>query len=241
MDKPSLTLAFDDDVDAAPKDRRRTVVAVAALAVMALGAGGYLLLGTGADAAVDAAAAAPAAAPAVASPSPSASPVEPVTRPAGTTGRSARNPFQVLYAAPAGGGAGAPPAADGGGDGVAEPDAPAAAPLPAQDPVAVGPVPDGPFPDDGSTDVPAPADGGGQRLQQLVLTGVSGADGSRSAVFTLDGARTTVAVGASFGSGDTLLLLSLQEGPDQGQWTAVVQVGQGDPFDVVTGQPVSVA
>lgn len=236
MDNPSLTMPFDDDTDgAAPKDRRRTVVAVAALAVTALGAGGYLLLGTGPDAAVDAAAAAPAAAPAPAVASPSPSPVEPVTRSAGTVGRSARNPFQVLYVAPAEGGTGAAPDAAAGGTG-ADPDGGASPALPDGAPVPVGPVPD-----EGSIALPVPAEGGGQALQQLVLTGVQGADGSRSAVFTLDGVRTTVAVGGSFGSGDALLLLSLQEGPDQGQWTAVVQLGQGDPFDVVTGQPVSVA
>ena len=45
-------------------------------------------------------------------------------------------------------------------------------------------------------------------------------------------------MGESFGPSGSLLLLSLQEGPDEGQWTAVLQLGQGDPFDVVTGAPV---
>ena len=57
----------------------------------------------------------------------------------------------------------------------------------------------------------------------------------QTAVLTVDGASQTVRVGDDFGPDGSLLLLSLQQGPDDGQWTAVVQRGSGDPFDVVTG------
>jgi hypothetical protein len=69
----------------------------------------------------------------------------------------------------------------------------------------------------------------------MALLSVDGGQAARTAVFTIDGAQQRVAVGESFGPSDSVLLLSLQQGPDAGQWTAVVQLGQGEPFDVVTG------
>ena len=50
----------------------------------------------------------------------------------------------------------------------------------------------------------------------------------------------TAKVGETFGPTKEIRLISLQEGPGSGQWTAVLQVGDGGPFDAVTGQAVSV-
>ena len=75
----------------------------------------------------------------------------------------------------------------------------------------------------------------------LALLRTEGTDTARSAVFTVDGAEQVVAVGEAFGADGSLLLLSLQQGPEQGGWTAVVQQGSGDPFDVVTGVPVALS
>ena len=63
------------------------------------------------------------------------------------------------------------------------------------------PAPVGPVSDDDPAAAPPPVDDDGPTAQQLLLTGVSGPDSARSAVFTLDGVRTPVAVGDSFGSG----------------------------------------
>jgi hypothetical protein len=94
-----------------------------------------------------------------------------------------------------------------------------------------------PAPRDTSTG--APGAGGASLVgRQLSLTRVEAAGEEFVAVLSLEGAAMRVGVGASFGPGGELLLLSLQQGPADGQWTAVVQRGQGEPFDVVTGTPV---
>ncbi|CAA9347926.1 MAG: hypothetical protein AVDCRST_MAG07-2803, partial [uncultured Frankineae bacterium] len=79
---------------------------------------------------------------------------------------------------------------------------------------------------------PAPA----RRL--LALTRVEARGGSFAAVLTIDGVPVRVRVGETFGPGGGLRLVSLQQGPAAGQWTAVVRPGSAQPFDVVTGTPV---
>ena len=236
MDKPSTLDAPDDELLPAPAPDRRRALVVGALALTALGAGGVLLLGGGgADAVDDAPVAAPAAQVAV-TPAPSASPPPSPAPPVRSTGRSARNPFLVLAgaqaAAPAAGGATATaPAAPG----AAVPDLGAPAGTGTGSGPGTAPGTGGaPLPGGVPTVEPVPAG-------ELALVGVQGADAARSAVFTVGGTRETVAVADSFGPDGSLLLLSLQEGPEPGQWTAVVQRGQADPFDVVTGQPVALA
>jgi hypothetical protein len=59
-------------------------------------------------------------------------------------------------------------------------------------------------------------------------------------VLSLDGKALRAAAGTRFGPGGELLLVSVQQGPEASQWTAVVQRGRGTPFDVVTGTPVRI-
>ena len=94
-----------------------------------------------------------------------------------------------------------------------------------------------PAPPGTSTGTP-PSGGASLVGRQLSLTRVEAAGEDFVAVLSLDGTPSRVAVGASFGPGGELLLLSLQQGPVDGQWTAVVQRGRAEPFDVVTGTPV---
>lgn len=217
MTEPSfLASASDDEVPA--DGRRRTVVAVGALLSVALCAGGWLLLSGSSDA--DAGLGVPPGTPVAAAATPTPSPTVPAVEPVAV--QDGRNPFRALYTAPE-----AAPADAGGVDGSTAEAAPAA-------PAAVGQAGTAPLaaPAAGpSATTPAPS-------RSLVLVRVHGTGESRTAVFRLDGAEAQVTVGDSFGGTGQLLLLSLQEG-DGGAWTAVVQVGAGDPFDVVTGQPVT--
>ena len=73
-----------------------------------------------------------------------------------------------------------------------------------------------------------------------MLTDVYGTDAERSAVFVVDGKQMIAQVGTVFGPTAEIKLVKLQEGPQDDQWTATLQVGDGDPFDVVTGEAVFV-
>lgn len=159
--------------------------------------------------------------------------------------RRGRDPFRGPAAV--GGGAGTP---DATGEGTApdpeaqppssgpqvQPALDGALPISAPAPGAVGEPGDGLVGDPGGQ----PGDSGGDetdgRMRSVSLVRVGA---QQTAVLAVDGAAQTVRVGDDFGPGGALLLLSLQEGPDDGQWTAVVQRGSGDPFDVVTGQPAT--
>jgi hypothetical protein len=74
---------------------------------------------------------------------------------------------------------------------------------------------------------------------ELILLRVLGEGADRSAVFTIDGTEQTAKVGGIFGPTSQILLRELTEAPE-GVWTATLQVGDGDPFDVVTGEPAYV-
>jgi hypothetical protein len=78
------------------------------------------------------------------------------------------------------------------------------------------------------------------REHPLVLRSVAGTGDALTATFVIDGHRTTARPGASFGPIGEIRLVSLQQGPAADQWTAVLQVGDGEPFDVVTGDTVAV-
>lgn len=115
-------------------------------------------------------------------------------------------------------------------DGAPQVDAPAATVEVPQAPV--------PLPPATGTSTDAPSSGVASLTgRRLSLTRVEGAGEDLVAVLALDGTPMRARVGASFGPGGELLLLSLQQGPAESQWTAVVQRGRGEPFDVVTGSP----
>lgn len=235
MSEPTLPLPADLAEDVAPPtSRRRAVLAVGGLGVVALAALGMLVLTGPAEG--DLELGLPAGNPAAAAPpSPTAGPAEqpvvtaqvqrgrdPFRAPAGATGTSSG-------VAP---GATAPEPAEPAGGASGPGGAPAQAPGQDSGPPAVGePVADGG--EDGA------ADGGGDGVASTVT--LVRVVGDQTAVLTVDGTSHTVRVGDGFGPAGSLLLLSLQEGPDDGQWTAVVQRESGDPFDVVSGSPATVA
>ena len=212
-----------DDTEGSPSSSRKAVLGLGALGAVGVVLAATVLLAGGDDlddlGTPPAAAAAVPAAEASATPSPAPS----VRFPDAEQVRNGRNPFEALYTAPS-----AVP--DTAVPGMPDPAAPT---VPGPAGGSAGPGASGGTGAQPPVEVPATA-------RSLALLRVSGQDPSRTAVFTLDGAELPVAVGESFGPAADLLLLSLQQGPDTGGWTAVVQVGQGDPFDVVTGTPVSV-
>lgn len=211
---------------------RKAVIALGALAGVALAGGAFFFLSSGDDSADDFAPVARAARPAAAAPAPAAS--AKVKLPAQSRVTLGRNPFRALYVepapepppAPAAPAAGAPTSTGGG-----------TVPI-----VVVGA---------GGNSVPPTGTGTGTAPQappqqpavkehKLVLLRVFGAGKDQSASFSIDGKQQTAKVGTTFGPSAEILLLSLQQGPKDDQWTAVLQVGDGDPFDVVTGEPVFV-
>ena len=221
--------AFDDEPGS---DSRRNVIALGALAVVLVGGGAYFLLSGGSDTADDVAftPAAPRAA-ANASPSPSA-----LKLPVVSTIPVGRNPFKALYVQPAvvvAAPVGTTPVSTA-PDGSATPivlvspgDATPTNSPPRNAPTSTG---------SGPSSAPEPQ----AKEYRLILRRVFGDGTNLSAVFTVDGKQMTAKVGSTFGPTAEIMLLSLQQGPKDEQWTAVLQVGDGDPFDVVTDQPVFV-
>ena len=222
LSRLGLTSAAGDETEPASGGSRKAVLGVAVLATAGLALGASLLLGgsegddLGALGVAPAAAATPAPATPSAAPSPTASPRFPDAE----VVQDGRNPFAALYVEAAPGAAA--PAAGAPAPLTPLPPPPGAPAMPGQGAAAGAPGP-----------APAPA------AVALALLRTDGTDTARTAVFTVDGAEQAVAVGEAFGADGSLLLLSLQQGPEQGGWTAVVQQGSGDPFDVVTGVPVS--
>lgn len=226
----------------AGSDRRKMLLAGGAVAAAVLGGGGYLLLGGGSGS--DATPALPvvpvlAHHPAAASPRPSASP--PAAAPAAFHEALGRDPFRALYvqAAPVTSSA---------------PDPTMPSPIPSQaraaDPALIlaggtpGTTPVPPAPAD-ATGGPAGAPGRASsppsaQEHTLVLRSVTATGDALVARFVIDGSGMSVRVGQVFGPAKEIKLISLQQGPKANQWTAVVQVGDADPFDVVSGEPVSV-
>lgn len=246
----------DGSGDEAPTRARKVVLLAGAGALAVLGLGGALLLGGGPDETSVVLATTSAAAPAPAGPAPASPTASPVASVPPTVTRPVRDPF-----VPVGGAAqqaqpqeSAPTVADPTVGGVTG-SAPDVGGVP-----EVGGVPgSGSGPVGGGTSGGAGGTAGGTVTpvdlidpvdpvdqvdpvvtvgRRLALTRVGGTAEARTAVLTLDGKPVTVAVGATFGT--DLLLLSLQEGPEARQWTAVVQRGDDQPFDVLSGAPVPV-
>ena len=199
-------------------DSRRALVVLGTVAAVLVAAGSFFLLTGTDDTVVDSAFT--ARAPRVAAPAATAATL---TLPVASKIELGRNPFKALYIQPAAavvdpaavGPAGPAPTVPGG-----------LAPI-----VIVGPDGVPTSNSGGGTTQPAPV-----QEYKLVLTGVSGTGDALSAVFTIDGKQRTAKVGSTFGPTSEIKLLSLQQGPKNGQWTAVLQVGDGEPFDVVTGE-----
>ena len=245
MSETTLPRPADDLLDPEPApdhgDRRRKAVALGALAVVTLAGAGVLLLTGGGTDELDEAPITPVrpVTGTVAAPDARAQPPEVVE-----DARPARDPFQAVVvasapAAPTTPGAAGAPGSSTGSTGAA--------------PGSTGATPQGPPPSDGAA-VPvtapaapaaplAPADAAGSAPgtapRRLALGRVEGSGDQRKAVFVVDDESITVSVGDSFGASGDLLLVSLQQGPADAQWTAVVQIGKGEPFDVVTGSPVT--
>jgi hypothetical protein len=197
---------------------KKAVLGLGALAAVVLGAGAFLFLGGSGDEELDDFTLPPRK-PAAAAPAPSATPAAKL--PAVAKVALGRNPFRALYIQPA-----AAPAV---------PETPTgAAPAPA-DPGAVAPATGGTAPGTGT-----PAQEPTAKEYKLVLLRVFGEGADQSAVFSIDGKQQTAKVGTTFGAHAEILLIELTQGPKEEQWTAVLQVGDGDPFDVVTGVPAYV-
>jgi hypothetical protein len=214
--------APDSDADQGSGGSRKAVVAAGALVAVVLGAGAFLFLNSGGDDELldlPAAQRAPQAAPAAAGPS--AAPE--VKLPAKSTLTLGRNPFRALYIQP-------PPPEPEPATEVQAPVAPGV--------IVVNPGGNGTTPPFGGA-APAPQQPTAKE-HKLVLLRVFGTGKDQSASFSIDDKQQTAKVGTTFGPTAEILLLSLQEGPKEGQWTAVLQVGDGDPFDVVLGEPVFV-
>lgn len=218
---------------------RRNLLALGGLAALLVAGGAaFFLLSGGEETSEDIAFVPPArttvTTPAVAVP-------KAVTLPVATNVPLGRNPFKALYVQPA-----AAPAD-------AAPTGPATAPALAGGPAIVLVTPTAPTggTSPGSAPFPGPTDGGAapapgtppvavQHEHELVLRQVSGKGDALSAAFTIDGKPTSAKVGETFGPTSEIKLLSLQEGPKPGRWTAVLQVGDAAPFDVVIGESVRV-
>ena len=227
---PSSDPGPDAAAEAEPSGRRRTVLlAGGALSAAVLGAGAFFLLG-GSDAA-ETETAVPSRGSVAAAPAPSGSPA---ALPPASQIELGRNPFKALYVQPAA----APPAAPA----VTTPTTPSTGPG-ANGPTTGGTIVVPPQVPSGGGAVPAPAAPAPAPVpakQELRLVSATHDGETHVGVFTVNGVRSTVKVDETFGPGKHLLLVSLQQGPADDQWTAVVQLGDGDPFDVVTGNPVFV-
>jgi hypothetical protein len=209
-----------------PRPARRLRGAAGALAAFAVGAGAWVAVPVAAPAADQVTAMKPLA---VGLPlAHPVTPVQPAASPAKPVPPRARDPFRPLLTPPE-----QSVSAPEGAPAVAVPQLGAPAPAPPPAPAPADP------PREWTPELPAPGGGRGVDVtvsaRSLGLTGVEGPSERLVAVLTIDGRPVRAAVGDSFGPAGQLLLLSLQQGPSDGQWTAVVQLGKGEPFDVVTG------
>ena len=234
MSSSPLNATAGPDGDEAGTDKRRTLVAVGALAVVALGAGGWFLLGgTGAEEPTTAAA--PAAA-APAAPAADAAAAVAATLPTPTDVPLGRNPFKVpgTYIAPVVVASPVPDTGTGGtgtstgGTGTGG--------------TSTGTTPGtstGTTPGTSPGTTPGTSTGTGEEKHKLILLRVFGEGADQSASFSIHGTEQVAKVGSIFGPTAEILLLELTEAP-AGVWTATLQVGDGDPFDVVMGEPAYV-
>lgn len=239
---------FVDEAESTGRDRRVLLMAGGVAAALALAAGSFFLLGGGDDA--EAEAFTPAAArPRV------AQQAAPTTRKVATKPPAAaalpvpfeddlgRNPFKPLYvvpAAPAAAAATDPTLPTGGTTGTTT-----GSTTGGTGTTAGGTTTGTTTGSTGSgtgTGAAGPTAPEAPTAQEyaLVLKRVYGAGKDLTAEFTIDGRRVVAKVGVRFGPTSEIRLISLQQGPKAGQWTSVLQVGDGEPFDAVTGEKVSV-
>ena len=225
MSEPTFPFPTDAaaEDDAPPASRRRTVLALSGLGVVALGVAGYLVLSGPDEAPLDLGLPTGGAV-AAATPSPPA-PTAPA--PATARSRAGRDPFS----GPAG--TGAAPAAP----------APDAAPGPAA-PGTGTPAVTPALPEDDVLPGSGPALGTACRSVAASVSGPApaaalrtspraphrpcpccGSPATRPRSSPSTGPWRRSASGRTSGRG-SLVLLSLQQGPDQGSWTAVVQRGR---------------
>lgn len=201
---------------------RRTLVVLGALGAVVLAAAAYFLLGGEEPADEEVAFPTGTRAPQVQAPVP---PGEPVTVPeAADPERSGVNPFKVLILEPVAAPA-APP--------------PSAAPTPAALPVIVVTNDTGPT---GTTTTvatspapktPAPAPAPSPVVSTVSFTGVTGS--APVGTFHLDDTSYTAAKGEDFGG--KVRVVDLRKNLEDA-WVAVLQVGDGTPFDVYEDQQV---
>lgn len=218
--------AAPEEQDAVPVEEteqgrdKKVLLALGGVVAVALAAGAYLFLGSGGDEELEAFV--PPARPAAAAPAASPSPEAQV--PQQTAIRLGRSPFEVKYIAPA-------PAP-------AEPETPAApAPgAPAAPGVVVVPIGGGTGQPSTGGDTPA-AEQPPAKQYKLILLRVFGEGPDQSASFSIDGREQTAKIGSTFGPTAEILLVELTEGPDAGQWTASLQVGE-ERVDVKLGQTI---
>ncbi len=227
-------------------DRRRTVVALGALGAVVLAAGAFLLLGTGGEESAELAFT--PVKPAARAEAPATPGEQAATLPAASDVKLGHNPFEVLYAEPA-----AAEAQESASAPQAAALAPAAAPVPvivvasaapvgpvavAPAPAPVRPAPSAAAPAASAPTKPAPAPASVPVRSTVKLTSVSATEGSPPVgTFVLDGKEQVGAKGAVFDG--KLLVVDLLQNTD-GIWYAMLQVGDGSPFEVHKNQEVVV-
>jgi len=208
QDEQSVDLTADEPAG----DSKRNLVAVVALAVVALGAGAWFLLGGGGEEPTEEVAFAPVKrAPRVEAP---VAPPAPALPEASTT-QLGTNPFKALIVKP-----------------VDNP-APAAAPTPAAAPampVIIVSTGAAGAPITVATQ-PAPAPAPVPVISTVKFTAVSGS--KPVGTFVLDGKTYPAAKGENFGG--KVRVMDLRKNLD-GAWLAVLQVGDGSPFEIYENQ-----
>ena len=231
----------DEDLAPFPEETegfrsKRNLILAGGLGAVVLAAGGYFLFGGSGGGGTESFVPIVHHAPRVA-----AAPVKPVVKaavklPAPYKEQLGRDPFKALFVVPAA--AAAPVGA-----------APGAVTVGGVAPAGTTPVPAGTTPTSttptsttpttvgtgtsvgtGATPV-APVD----KTYKLVLVRVYGSGKDQTAVYSIDGKQQVAKLGSKFGPTSEIVLLSIQQGPKAGQFTTVLQVGDGDPFDVITG------
>ncbi len=204
----TTTPEFGDNTDEVGTDKKRLIIAGGLAAALVLGAGGFLLMSGGGE--EDAGLVVPAAKrPAVTKPA-----TNKVTKPVAkvpviSSANLGRDPFVALYIVPA------------------------VAVVPA---VTSGTTPTSTTAGESGTGT---STGSGTSdpvttTYALKLTRVYGSGKDLTGVFSVDGKTQLAKVGTVFGATQELKLLSLQQNA-KGLWIAVLQVGDGDPFDAAAG------
>lgn len=247
MTEPPFTFDSAEQPDALTadepeKNNRRTVVALGALGAVVLAAGAFLFLGSGGEESAELALTPVKPSPRVEEPA--TADEQAATLPAASDVKLGHNPFEVLYAEPAAAAEETAPAPQ------AAALVPASAPVPvivvanaapvAPAPAAVSPVRPAPTAPAATpaTTKPAPAPAPVPVRSTVKLTNVSTAEGSPPVgTFVLDGKEQQGAKGAVFDG--KLIVVDLLQNTD-GAWYAILQVGDGSPFEVHKNQEVVV-